>query len=246
MNNLKISSIFTIIILFLFSFTIFSINTLAHDPQAIELDYDYNNQTLFVTITHEVTNPNEHFIELVSIEKNGEIVYEEYYTSQPPEPTFTYIYEISANYGEQINVTAYCSIEGSGSATITVKSKPPNKPIINGPNKGTSGVRYEWTFIATDPENEDIKYYIDWGEYCGGYEWQGPFPSGQEIKVGHTYQSQDTFYIAAKAVDIWDSESEWAIFEISIPKQKIVDRPFFQFLKNHVSMFPIIRYILGI
>jgi len=242
----KFENIFVILIIFLFSFTIFSSVTLAHDPQAIELDYDYINEILTVTITHEVSDPNEHYIEKVSIEIMGEIIREEIYTSQPAGPTFTYSYEIPANIGEQINVTAYCSEGGSISGTITVKTDPPDKPRITGPSKGTVGVRYEWTFVSTDPEGEDIEYYIDWGECCGGYERHGPLPSGQELVVGHTYNSIDTFSITAKAIDECGSESDWAIHDVTIPRERAIYRPILRFLQNHPHIFPIIRYLLGI
>ena len=42
-------------------------------------------------------------------------------------------------------------------------NQPPNKPSKPaGPATGGVGIDYEYTFIATDPDGDDIYYKIDW------------------------------------------------------------------------------------
>jgi len=66
-------------------------------------------------------------------------------------------------------------------------NNPPSAPYVTGPNNGKIGVEYNWTFVSTDPDEDNITYYIDWADECGGAEWYGPYPSGEEINIAHTY-----------------------------------------------------------
>jgi hypothetical protein len=92
----------------------------AHSPQDMVLAYDSVNQKLNVTITHNVVAPNDHYIETVEIYKNDVLIHIENYTSQPSLSTFTYSYDIQAQPGDTIRVTAICSISGSITETITI------------------------------------------------------------------------------------------------------------------------------
>jgi len=41
---------------------------------------------------------------------------------------------------------------------------PPTVPIITGPTSGAVSVSYEFTIVSTDPDGDDVYYYIDWGD----------------------------------------------------------------------------------
>lgn len=92
----------------------------AHSPARVSLDYDSQNQTLNVTTTHMVSNPNGHYVMKIAVEKNGTQVLTREYKSQPTSPTFSYDYPINATRGDVLKATAYCSITGSRSGEITV------------------------------------------------------------------------------------------------------------------------------
>lgn len=53
-------------------------------------------------------------------------------------------------------------------------NKSPLSPIITGPYDGTIGTEYTYNFTSTDPEGDDVQYYVEWGDYSVG-EWFGPF-----------------------------------------------------------------------
>ncbi|UCF12910.1 MAG: PKD domain-containing protein [Thermoplasmatales archaeon] len=88
-------------------------------------------------------------------------------------------------------------------------NQPPDAPMITGPTEGKAGVEYEYTFNATDPDGEDVYYYIDWGDdnYSG---WFGPYFSGENVSVNHTWDEMGTYDINAKAKDIYDDEGNWS------------------------------------
>jgi len=63
-------------------------------------------------------------------------------------------------------------------------NEPPNTPSITGPTEGHIEEWHEYTLVTMDPENQDVRYLIDWGD---GYTdaWVGPYNSGEEVIVGH-------------------------------------------------------------
>jgi hypothetical protein len=44
--------------------------------------------------------------------------------------------------------------------TYGIDNEPPALPVIDGPTTGTYGNTYNWTFVSTDPNGDDIYYYI--------------------------------------------------------------------------------------
>jgi len=106
----------------------------------------------------------------------------------------------------------------------------PNAPNITGPNIGKPGEEYEYTFVSTDPEDDDVYYYIDWDD-GSVEEWIGPYSSGEEITAGHTWSENGTYAIRAKARDIHNTESDWSdpfvvtIFENGPPDTPIINGP---------------------
>jgi hypothetical protein len=85
----------------------------------------------------------------------------------------------------------------------------PNLPVISGPDSGQKGEEYEYIVSTTDPEGEDVYYKIDWGD--GTYsDWIGPNASGEEATVKHTWTSDATFNIRAKAKDVNGYQTPWS------------------------------------
>jgi len=69
---------------------------------------------------------------------------------------------------------------------MVIGNVPPNAPTINGPPSGRARVKYEYMFVTTDPNGDDVYYYIDWGDNINS-EWIGPYHSGEEITMNHTW-----------------------------------------------------------
>ncbi|MDH7516952.1 MAG: hypothetical protein QHH19_01195 [Candidatus Thermoplasmatota archaeon] len=124
-------------------------------------------------------------------------------------------------------------------------NNPPNKPTINGPTKLKPNRNYDFTFTSTDPNGDDIYYYVDWGDGTNS-GWQGPYSSGYELKLTHKWTTKDKFTIKCKAKDTYDLQSGWATLEVSTPR--VVTRPMLlqRLLERFPHAFPILRYILGV
>lgn len=99
----------------------------------------------------------------------------------------------------------YC-FSGGLSALINAA---PEVPTINGPSSGSTGVSYEFDFLSVDPDNDNLFYYVDWGD--GNTEdWIGPYPSDEKVTLTHTWASAGTHVIKANAKDIHDAQSGWS------------------------------------
>ena len=95
----------------------------------------------------------------------------------------------------------------------------PSAPSITGESSGKPDVEYNYTFVSTDPENDEISYFIDWGDNIT-IDWTTALPSGQVYTALHTWSEAGNFTINAKAKDIYGAECDWAIFDVSITKSK--------------------------
>jgi len=93
--------------------------------------------------------------------------------------------------------------------TVIPETGSPDKPTINGPTFGKPNNEYTFEFTASDPENENVFYYIDWGD--GTYEdWIGPYTSGETIEVTHEWTNLGDYEIKAKAKDINGARGLWS------------------------------------
>jgi len=72
----------------------------------------------------------------------------------------------------------------------------------------------------------------------------GPFASGEEVKVSHSWVEQDTYVVKVKSWDYYQAESEWTTLEVSMPNNKAIDTPFLLFLERLMERFPILEQLL--
>jgi hypothetical protein len=121
-------------------------------------------------------------------------------------------------------------------------NNPANKPTIKGKLSGEIGKRYEYTFSSTDPEGNDVYYYIDWGD-DSFEEWLGPFNSGTECASSHIWYEEGIYKIKAKARDVFGEESIWGELTVSIPKYKSTSL-FHWSLEQHPRLFPLLKQLL--
>jgi hypothetical protein len=145
-------------------------------------------------------------------------------------------------YFDWIAVREFCSYEPfiSFIGFEEVANKPPYAPVIDGSIEGKPGKSYVYSVNSTDPEGHDVWYYIDWGDDTYD-DWFGPHPSGIEFEVSHTFDNHGTFIIYAKSKDIYDLESDWGKFTVTMPRNRLLTNPF---LLQFLERFPFLQRLL--
>ena len=125
------------------------------------------------------------------------------------------------------------------------ENDPPNSPDINGPAKGIPGVMYNFSFVANDPDNDDIYLYVKWGD-DQIEEWIGPYKSGEEVILSHTWSEKGRYFIKAKAKDNQDEVSSWNTLVINIPRYRNTNINIMKYLIEKCPyLYKILSRILG-
>jgi hypothetical protein len=99
-----------------------------------------------------------------------------------------------------------------------IENEMPESPTITGTNSGKAGVEYEYTFSATDPDGDNVYIYVEFCADCEENQWYGPYASGYQLTLSHTWESQGNYQVKSKVKDIFDAESEWATLEVVMPR----------------------------
>ena len=133
--------------------------------------------------------------------------------------TGTHTWTILGTYNVKVKAR---DIWGAGSSwseplvvTIT-DNNPPNIPEITGPSEGTPGNQYLYNIVTIDLDGHNIYYFVDWGDNTTT-EWLGPYISGTEIHVTHSWTEQGSYTVKAKAKDTMNAESDWGTIEVVMP-----------------------------
>ena len=92
---------------------------------------------------------------------------------------------------------------------------PPILPSITGPNSGTVGMQYNYTFVTTDPDGDNVYYAIDWGDNTS-VNWIGPYKSGEEMTINHTWVVENNYIIKCEAKNPYDSMSNWSTLTTNV------------------------------
>jgi len=98
----------------------------------------------------------------------------------------------------------------------------PSTPVVKGPSRGKPGVEYEYIFYSEDANDDQVCYRVDWGDKTEILDWMGPYDSGEEVTVKHTFETEERFVIKVQSKDVNGFESKWGSLAVEIPKTKMV------------------------
>jgi hypothetical protein len=100
------------------------------------------------------------------------------------------------------------------------KNNQPDIPEIPaGRSNGYTDQKFTFTSSTTDPDGDSIAICFDWGD-GDSLDWSLFVPSGYSVSMTHSWSSQGTYFIKAKAKDMKDAISSWSSshqIEITIP-----------------------------
>ena len=157
--------------------------------------------------------------------------------------TVTHIYTQPGIYLVTLFVTDNVTNAGYQQKWIYIdkENHPPQTPTLTGRKRGTNETTYIYTFSTNDPDGDDVKYYLNWGDdywFGGAAGWTGLNVSGEEITLEKTFKEEGNYTIRVKAEDEYGAKSDWATLSVCMPKSKAINTPLFlQELFQRFSFF---------
>jgi len=125
-------------------------------------------------------------------------------------------------------------------------NREPDKPTVSGvrgihvPNRD-----YDYDIVTTDPDGDDIFYFIDWGD--GSYEdWTGPYKSGENITRNHSWPPATRLYeIQVKSKDIYNARSDLGkMYVFVLNSRTTMGSIKIMFIVRIMHRFPLLEKIL--
>jgi chitodextrinase len=133
----------------------------------------------------------------------------------------THSYEQKGNYTVTLTVTdnkfafdVYTTV-----AHITIGNNPPATPTIVGPDFGHAKISYEYLLFATDPDNDTLRYVLDWGD--GTFDTSSFYPSGYHFFTRHTWIRFGFYTLQIYAYDPNNATSELSEMTVLIDVQYV-------------------------
>lgn len=125
---------------------------------------------------------------------------------------------------------------------------PPEAPDIDGPLEGPANEELTWTFHSQDPNGDEVKYFINWGD--GSTDETDCYPSCTPVDASHTYAKTGKYEIKAYAKECGTAEeyeSETTTFGVAIPRARSAYYPMFlRIFERFPNTFIILRTLLEI
>ncbi len=187
---------------------------------------------------------------LTKTDENGNILWEKIIGGSEYDSTYTV--DLTSDGGYIISGMTKSFGTGDNFNAWLVKvsdyeNKRPNKPEKpDGKTRGKPGTEYTYSSVATEPDNECLYYIWDWGD--GNYSyWLGPYESEQDAEATYVWEPKGEYSVRVKVKDVYGGESFWSdTLPVKMPKNKVIYRPFLQFLEKHPNLLSLLKFILGL
>jgi len=165
----------------------------------------------------------------------------------------THMWNLAGDYEIKAKAKDINNNEGDWSSyKIRTGDQSPEAPIITGPARGKVGETIPYEITTTDPDDNDVYYFVVWGDN-NDTGWIGPYNSSEIITITHEWSKKGTYTITAKARDIWGYESNSTTIKITIPRTIPISRNkttfnslFYWFLERFPNMLIILRHLMGL
>jgi hypothetical protein len=153
-----------------------------------------------INISDVVFPDNEKFI--------SEETYGRYHLFLPPDD-YTVEFWAPGYISQSHQITVI--LESAEIMNISLKriNDPPNIPGISGPSSGDADTPIEFSVVTTDPDGDNVSYFIDWGDGTTS-DWLESYPSGETVNISHSWSIGGDYNIKVKARDIYLEESDWS------------------------------------
>jgi hypothetical protein len=159
----------------------------------------------------------------------------------------THTYTSSGVYLVALTVTDNASNTDTQTLWVFIdkQNHPPKTPRLLGRRIGKNDTAYRYTFWSTDPDGDDVQYYMNWGDdywFGGAAGWIGPYESGETITLEKTWKEKGNYTVRVKAMDRYGAKSEWAVLEVTMPVSYNAPRQWFW--ESVLQRFPVLDGLL--
>ncbi|KYK25130.1 hypothetical protein AYK24_05345 [Thermoplasmatales archaeon SG8-52-4] len=185
------------------------------------------------------------------------LTYEVYFGTSSPPPLVGSVTQPAFDPGTMSLGTIYYwqivtedsgGLEASGPiwqfTTQLEPNDPPSSPDIYGPPLGSPGKQLCWAVVSNDPDENQIKYIIDWGDE-NTFETDY-YQSGLAVEACHSYNTQGSYTIIVKAEDDKGLVSEESTFQVKIKRTKSFTRNIAAFdflLLRFLEKYPLLQIL---
>ena len=151
----------------------------------------------------------------------------------------SHIWEDLGNYSVKAKAKDIYGVQSGWSEPLIVivsNNSPPGAPTIAGETSGKVGVTYQYEFSSTDPNGNDVYFFIFWGDETDT-DWVGPYNSSEVAIISHKWDEKGTYTISARAKDVGGYESNWSQLKVTMPRTKLASNTlFYHFLQYFQSI----------
>ena len=153
-------------------------------------------------------------------------------------PITSHVYNETGIFTLTLNITDSKNNNASATSKVWVQesNNGPSIPIINGQTTGEYWKKYNYKIYSEDPDGNELLYFIDWGD-GKTEEWIGPFASGEEITVAHTWYSKGNFDVRVKVRDPFNVESDWATLKVTMPRNKALSFTLLHYILDSLNIW---------
>jgi hypothetical protein len=127
------------------------------------------------------------------------------------------------------------------SLTVNKINSPPNAPNIDGPSSGRIKVQQNYTFNAVDPDGNQVKYIIDWGD--SEIETTDMSPSGNNLTVTHVWSGTGDYVIKVYAQDEDGLDGPITTKQVTMPRKIFISLN--TLMTKILERFPLLERIMS-
>jgi hypothetical protein len=125
--------------------------------------------------------------------------------------------------------------------TQSEPNDPPEAPVIYGPPSGPPNKQLLFAFSSLDPDGDQVKYLIDWGD--GDSEETSYYEEGKAAEASHTFQELGEYTIIIQPEDERGRQGPESTFDITISRSKSASQRLLILL---FERFPILEKLLDL
>jgi hypothetical protein len=118
---------------------------------------------------------------------------------------------------------------------------PPNATGIVGPSGGKPGIVYDFVFNAVDFNDDNVRYYVDWGDNSS--DITGFNSSGTDVVVSHIWDLEGIYTISVFAEDEHGLIGPKTTKTVTMPRDKSISG---SLLLRFLERYPLLNRLLNI